>query len=237
MPQKNTKRMKIKRKLKDEIICLGNADKDGWTESWYEGRNIIDFPHPFRLCILGKVSMGKSTIAKNVFLRCQMGETPFQELYIIHGSTNTKEYDEFDPTMILNDIPHPNELNTTDKKTLIMIDDFEMSNLPKESITNLSSIFRYVSSHHNISIIVCYQSFFDVPSIVRKCANVFTLYKPNDIDELGTIGRRCGIKKDDITYIFETILTKPRDTLTIDMTENSPAKLRKNLFLPIVKED
>ena len=42
----------------------------------------------------------------------------------------------------------------------IIIDDFEFSNLPKIALTNLSSIFRFVSSHHNFSIIVCYQSFF-----------------------------------------------------------------------------
>lgn len=234
MPKK--RKLKVNGKLKDEIICLGNADKDGWHEKWYPGRNLADFPHPFRLVINGRVGLGKSTIAKNIFLRCQMGETPFRELYIIHGSPTTKEYDELDPTMILNDIPHPDDLVETDKKTLIMIDDFELTKLTKEQKRHLSSIFRYVSSHHNISIIVCYQSFFDVPPIIRKCANFFISYRPNDNDELKTLGRRVGIKKDDIVALYDNLLSGLRDTLTVDLSEGTPAKLRKNIFTPIVCE-
>jgi hypothetical protein len=83
---------------------------------------------------------------------------------------------------------------------------------------------------------VCYQSFFDVLSIIRKCANIFIIYRPNNSDELVTIGRRVGLKKEEILEIFNTLLTEKRDTLTIDMTENSPAPLRKNLFTPIIQE-
>ena len=236
MPRKKSRKIKLRTKLKNEIICLNNADKVGWTESWTPGRNLVDFPHPFRVCILGKVGFGKSTLAKNIFLRCQMGDTPFRQLYIIHGSPDTKEYDEFDPTMIITDIPDPDEFGENDVKTLIIIDDYEFESMNRLQKKNLSSLFRYVSSHHNVSIIVAFQSFFDVPTIIRKCSNVFIIYRPNDDDELVTIGRRVGLKKDEILQLFNNLLTKKRDTLTIDMTENSPATLRKNLFTPIIKE-
>jgi len=237
MPKnKNKRRIKVKWKAPNELIRLPNADKT-FHETWYDGRDILDIPHPFRMCILGKVGMGKSTIAKNVFLHCQMGDTPFEQVYIIHGSPTTKEWNDIDPTLIMSDIPHPDELCDNEIKSLIIIDDFEFTKLPKESIKNLSSLFRFVSSHHNFSIICAYQSFFDVKPIVRKCSNLFIIYRPNNDDELGTIARRVGMKKESMLQIFNELLPQQRDTLMIDMTEGSPAPLRKNLFIPIKKRD
>jgi hypothetical protein len=225
-----------KYKLPNEILKIENADKT-FHENWHLGRDICDFPHPVRIGILGKVGLGKSTIAKNIFLRSQASDLPYEQLIIIHGSDSTKEFDDLEPTMILNDIPDPQDLTQNDKKTMIIIDDFEMSGLPKQSLKNLSSLFRFVSSHHNISVIICYQSFFDMPSIIKKCCNVFIIYRPNDRDELGTIARRVGMTKKDMLYIFDNFMKEKRDTLCIDMTENSPAPLRKNLFTPILKSD
>lgn len=226
---KKTIPLKIKGRLPNNIIKIANVDKK-FHEKWEDGRNLVDFPHPFRCVILGKVGMGKSTLAKNIFLRCQAGKYPFKELIIIHGSKDTKEWDELEPTMILNDIPHPDDLTQNTKKSCIIIDDFEFTKLPKESLKNLSSIFRYVSSHHNFSIIVCYQSFFDVPPIVKKCTNVFIIYRPNDNDELSTIARRVGMKKELMLELWTQLLTNKRDTLCLDLTENTPAPYRKNLF-------
>jgi hypothetical protein len=231
--KKTKRRIKVTGKLPKELIFLPNADKVDWHEHWSENRDLLDFPHPFRCCILGRVGMGKSTIAKNILMHCQLGEKPFEQLIIIHGSPASKEWDEMDPTMILNDIPYPDELCDNEVKTLIIIDDFELSKLTKEASKNLSSLFRFVSSHHNISIICAYQSFFDVKPIVRKCCNVFVLYRPNDDDELRTIARRVSMKKHVMLELFNQLLTHKRDTLTVDLIENSPAPLRKNLFTPI----
>jgi len=229
---KRDKSLKLSSKLPNNIVKIENVDKK-FHEKWYDGRGVCDFPHPFRCVILGRVGLGKSTLAKNIFLRCQSGKHPFQELYIVHGSTESKEWDEFDPTMIMNDIPEPEDLVKNTKKACIIIDDFEFNNISKRALTNLSSIFRFVSSHHNFSIIVCYQSFFDVPSIVKKCANLFVLYRPNDDDELGTIARRVGMKKDIMVKLFDEILPEKRDTLCIDLSEGTPCQYRKNLFQPI----
>lgn len=234
---KKPKPLKINGSLKNEIIKLQNADKK-FHESWNKGRNICDFPHPYRLVILGQTGRGKSTLGQNIFLRTQAGQHPFQELIIIHGSKDSKEYDELEPTLILNDIPHPDDLSSNNKKSLIMIDDFEFTKLSKDSLKNLSSLFRFISTHHNFSIILCYQSFFEIPTIIKKCANIYVIYKPTDTDELVTIGRRVGLKKEVITKLFKEILNEDRDTLCCDFTEHTPSKYRKNLFIPIeIEED
>jgi hypothetical protein len=44
------------------------------------------------------------------------------------------------------------------------------------------------------------------------------------------------MKKEEIFDIFDELMTKPRDTLMIDLTENTPCRLRKNLFTPITEK-
>lgn len=231
-PVKKPRPLKINGSLPNKIIKIANVDKK-FHESYHKGRNPCDLPHPFRLCILGRVGMGKSTLAKNILIRCQLGNHPFQELIVIHGSEDSKEWEACDPTMILSDIPDPSDLTMNKKKSIIIIDDFEFQNLNKQSLKNLSSLFRFVSSHHNFSIIICYQSFFDVPPIIKKCCNVFILYRPNDSDELKTIARRVGLKGHIMVDLFDQVLTDKRDTLMIDMIEGSPCPYRKNLYEPI----
>ena len=36
-------------KLNDKIIPLPNIDKDDFHEKWYEGRNLGDLIHPFKV--------------------------------------------------------------------------------------------------------------------------------------------------------------------------------------------
>jgi hypothetical protein len=40
-----------------------------------------------------------------------------------------------------------------------------------------------------------YQSFFDVPPMIRECCNVFCIWKTNNTDELSTIAKRTDIKR------------------------------------------
>ena len=93
-----------------EIIKIENTDKKDWKENWTAGRSLCDFPHSFRCCIVGLVNMGKSTIAKNILIQCQLGEKPFRQLIVVHGSKYSSEYDELDPNFILDDIPTVDEL-------------------------------------------------------------------------------------------------------------------------------
>ena len=86
-------------------------------------------------------------------MRCQLGKSPFETLIVIQPDTS-HEYDQLDPTLIITDIPSPEDivLSKEDmKKTAVIIDDFEMSRLNKVQVSNLSKLFRYLSSHNNIS--------------------------------------------------------------------------------------
>ena len=147
-------------KLKNEIILLPNADKGDWVEKWRMDTHAFDtLVHPFKACLIGRPNSGKTTVMHNLFLRIQMSNKPFQTLLIIQPSTS-KEHDILDPTITLFDIPEIESIVSEDNgKTLIIIDDFDISKLDNHQKRNLSMLFRYVSSHHNISVLLSYQSF------------------------------------------------------------------------------
>jgi hypothetical protein len=156
----------------------------------------------------------------------------FREVYIVHGDGDcTTEFDDIEPTSMMNEFP-PIEFFDGEVKTLLIIDDVEFSSLSKEQMARLNKIFRYGSSHKNITVYVSHQSFFDLPLLVRKLCNVYVLWKPRSVMELKTIANRVGYTSTQLEYIFENECDEYRDSLCIDLHINAPAILRKNLWEP-----
>lgn len=215
-------------KLNKELVEIKNVDKK-FTEKWTpkRGSDISNFPHPCRVAIIGPPSTGKSFLCKHLILH----QRPmFKEVYIIHGDSDcTKEFEDIEPTMMLNEFP-PVDFFDSDVKTLVIIDDLEFSNLSKEQVSRMNKLVRYVSSHKNVTVYLTHQSFFELPNLVRKLCNVFILFKPRSTMELKIIANRVGFKPSDLEYIFENICDQYRDSLCIDLTYNTPAKLRKNIW-------
>ena len=220
-----------KHALPDKLIPIKNDDKE-FHESWTPGRNMLNICHPFRAVILGTPNCGKSTTAKNIIIR---QDPPFEEVYVIHCDyENTKEYEDVGAQM-LGEIPAPEEWEGQ-VKTLVILDDLEYKQMSKIQKKNLDRLFGYVSTHKNISVILCAQDPFNVPPCVRRMSNLWILWKINDTDSLNTCARKAGMKKDEIKDIFK-MFDDPRDSLWIDNTSHSPWPMRKNGFIPIVKDD
>jgi len=218
-------------KLKNEIIRLPNADKGDWVEKWSMDTHGFDtLVHPFKACLIGRPNSGKTTVMHNLFLRIQLSAKPFQTLIIIQPSTS-KEHDILYATITLFDIPEIETIVSEDNgKTLIIIDDWDMSKLDNHQKRNLGMLFRYVSSHHNISVLLSYQSFFDIPTIIRKTCNYFFIWKTNNIDELGTIAKRTGYNKKIFQSVFAKYIKDKHDFLVIDQQIDPEFELRKNLY-------
>lgn len=222
-----------------KLILIKNEDKDtGWAEKWSKpkGRSIGAFPHPFRAMFLGGVGRGKTNTMKNVFLEHQKMSKKFKRLYVLTCDISSKEWLDCEPDAVLDQIPNLDLFNPKEK-TCLVIDDFEWANCSKDDMRNLSTIVRFVSSHRNVSVMLSYQSFFDAPKIARKCANVFVVYKPNSKQELVTIANRVGVNKEYMKHLFKKIVRSPYDSICIDHTVGSPAKIRKNIFEPLKDPD
>jgi hypothetical protein len=221
-------------RLPSRIIPIDNPDKE-FHESWTSGRNLLNFPHPFRAVMLGPPNVGKSTVCKNLILRAK---PEFEEVYVVHCDPGfTKEYDDLgDCCTVLDTVPHQDEFEG-EVKTLVILDDLEFKFMDKNQKRNLDRLYGYVSTHKNISCCLCSQDPFNVPPIVRRCANLWVLWKMTDLDALGTCARRTGMETSAFKNIFSNIMIDQHDSLWIDLTDKTPLKLRKNGYIPISKKN
>ena len=228
--RRKRKKKKVYRPSK-EIHAIKNQDKRG-HEAWDDTRikNLANFPSPARILLLGPCGVGKSTVIKNLIMQ----KSPrFEEVYLIHEDAEfTKEYDDLEPTKKLSEVP-PLEFWEYEGKHIrraVICDDLELTSAHKERLKNLAIMFRYASTHKGLTIYFAHQSFFDILGLIKKMANVFILWKPRAYSELSLIENRVGMKKNMLKEIFKTVATGHRDSITVDLTEKSPAKLRLNLF-------
>jgi hypothetical protein len=234
-PEKVERKKKKKKipKLAAKLVVIKNADKDtgNWQESWKKpkNRNPGHIPHPFRLLGLGIPGRGKTNMIKNVFLQHQSSAKKFQKLFVVCCDLDSQEWLDCEPTEVMIDLPDPSEFDGSEK-TMIVIDDYEHERTSTEEKRKLSTFMRYVSTHKNVSIAVGYQSFFDCPSICRKTANIFMVYKPTSKLELTTIANRIGLDKDKLKKLFKTKCTGDWDNITVDRTIGTPYPIRKNIF-------
>ena len=213
--------------LPKKIIVLPNADK-GYHEKWYFGRDLMNIPHPFRMVIASRPNSGKSNIIKNILLRTGVSKEPFQEVIIVHcDSDYTKEFDDIDCEM-MNDIPSPEQF-LGQVKTLVILEDISLIGMNKEQKSNLDRLFSFCSTHKHCSVILTNQNPFSIQPNIRRCCNFFIFWDSHDVDSLSTLARKSGLTGDEMRRIFKTF-TDFHDSLWIDLTPGSPARLRKNCY-------
>jgi len=218
---------KHKVRLPNKILPMPSSDKKGWREKWYEGRNMLNLPHSFRLLCLGPPDSGKSTLIKNIIIRAK---PEFDRILLYHFATGG-EYDDCD-------VEHIDEIDPLDyegncDKTLLIIEDCNFKNCSKEMKYNLNRLFGYTSSHCNVSVAITAQNPYDISVDLRRSANAVAIWRNHDMNSLNTLASRTGIKKNQMEYVMCNVLKNPHDFLMIDLQNNSPAKYRINGFNPI----
>lgn len=237
-PQKKKIKKPIPRAPR-EIVPIRCADKKG-VEHWDDkshNNDLANFPAPMRMLILGPPNVGKSTLIKNIIIHAR---PRYQEVFLIHEDAKySKEYDDLEPTEKMNEIPPLVywEYDGPHIKRLVIIDDLEFTASNKDRLRNLAVLFRYASSHKGLSIILAHQSFFDVPIIVKKMSNVYVIYKPLARNEISMIENRVGLPQYMLDDLFKTTATGFNDSICIDLTKNTPASIRLNIFQPIQVEE
>jgi hypothetical protein len=157
-------------------------------------------------------------------------------VFVIHCDPDyTKEWNDIGGEM-MSEIPNPEDWKG-EVKTLVILDDLEFKGMSKDQKRNLDRLFGFVSTHKNISICLCAQDTFNVPPIVRRCSNLWVLWKMNDMDSLSNTARKTGMSAQNFNTIFNELMMNNHDSLWIDTTAGTPYPLRKNGYTIINKKD
>ena len=102
-----------------------------------------------------------------------------------------------------------------------------LSTLSKKAKENLDRLAGYARSHRGTSIFCNAQNPFDVPVGFRRMANVFCLWRQPDLNAVSAMASKTGFKPSDFQFLFSHC-KKQHDSILIDLTNNSPAKIRFN---------
>jgi hypothetical protein len=163
-------------------------------------------------------------------------DPPFEELMVVHcDSEYSQEWDRCEPTEIIDRVPDYRKING-DKKTLIVFEDFEITGLNKKDRALLSRLFGYCSTHKNCSLIVCQQDPSAVPPLIRRLSNMFCLWRGTDMRVLDNYGTRMGLEKGELAEYIRRFCKTKFDSIWIDLSSDTPAKVRLNCYDVIKRE-
>ena len=210
--------------LPNHIVPFKNPDKAFQEDS--SPHDLLHFGHSCRAILYGGPSTGKTTAILNMVLHQN-----FDRIIVIHNDNNSKEYENID-CEYLDSVPDPNdeELNLDpSQKTLMIFEDLFYKALPKQERKWLTDYFTTYSTHRSISVYLsCQDLFHQVPTNVRRCCNVFVIFKNVDMANLRNICSVLNLDNKDMCFIFKKYLTSQFDNLVVDLTRPDK-KLRKNL--------
>lgn len=222
---------KRRRRLPEKLIHFSNHDKK-FHERWDEDRNMINFPHPYRCVMTGPPNCGKTTVAKNLMMAA---DPPFEKVHVIHADPeNTHDYKECGPNVTMTaHIPEPADW-PGDVKTMVIVDDMEQRELNKQQRKALDRLIGYVSTHKNISVVLCAQTKTGQAPVVWKCANVFVIWPSGDKRGMRGIGERVDLP--DLVDLMKKICPTSHDSFWVDQTDHTPYPHRRNGYENLVFE-
>ena len=217
--------------IPDQILTFHNEDKTFHEKTPSNGI----MTHPYTAIITGKVGCGKRNLVFNIVAREKDG---FDRIIIVHLDIETQEYNILtDHGAELTDvIPNFDEFDV-DEKTLVIIDEIDVSALKKDELSRLQRLFLYCASHRNLSLFLVFQQIMDIPPKIRRSAMHYFVFKTNDKNVYTMLASRLSLPTEDLKYIMKNIITDNHDFLWVNMSkfdENGYPELRKNLFHKII---
>lgn len=251
-PKKKRVLVKKKKKIRlpHKLLYIPSCDKN-FIEKWNKSRDPLDFPASFRIILCGKPGCSKTMMIKNIVMRVQSSKKPFERIMVLHQDKRAREYNDIDADVMTslpeNDFWMGYESDSEDEdsddeeperpKTLMIIDDICFRDMPKRQTVLLDRLCGFISTHCNVSLAVLNQDVFAIDAIIRKCCNIWCIWKPSDNDQLMTISRRCGMRSKDLEYLFDKYAPGELDSIMVDQTHGTPYPLRLNGFNIIEKEN
>ena len=191
--RKTRKKVKKKSKIKmNEVVLFPNKDKL-LNENWGDyKRQFFDIPAPYTLCIVGGKNMGKSTIIKNILLFTSLGKRPFEECFLCHPDPESEEYDDVHFKKTFTHIP-PLDVFNRKRKSLLIIDDIDVSRMNKRDAGNLNRLWGYICSHKHVTCILSTQCMKNIEDpTIRRMTDVMAIGNIEDPDEIRIIARNLG---------------------------------------------
>ncbi|HDK27862.1 MAG TPA: hypothetical protein ENG48_12350 [Candidatus Atribacteria bacterium] len=238
--RKIIKRKFINKIKMNEIILFENKDKVA-NESWLDyPRHVFDIPAPFTACIVGGKNMGKSTLIKNILSFTSIGRRPYEEAFLCHPDPESQEYDDVYFKRRFTHIP-PLDIFDRKKKSILLIDDINVSKMNKTDAGHLNRLWGYVCSHRHVTCLLSTQCIKNVDDpTIRRMSDIFITGHLKDPMEIKTLANNLGRSASKITRLMDKHLKDNKhNCLIFDDLDNCPYPIRgiKNKKIIIIEKN
>lgn len=219
---------------KNELIIFHCDDKKD-NEKWTQSRSYINKPRPYRLVLVGPPGSGKSSICKNLIVQA----TPEYSKVFVIANGSSYEWSDYCDVLLTVDELSKETLNifTEDVvgQRILIIDDVELQHVNKTKKEFFNMMFKHVSSHYNLTVIVSIQEYKMLPIELRANINVFCIsLNIKDTEGISVLGKKIGLSYNQFKNLFinlkNSIENKQYSYLVIDNTNKSPIQLSINFF-------
>ena len=186
---------------------------------------------PFRMCVSAPSGSGKTNFILNLISVFSQGEGTFQTIEIITRNKSEPLYEYLSkkcPDIIIKEgIKSLPVLDKMDKKQnhLVVVDDLL---LEKDQTPIINYYIR--CRKLNCSIAYLSQSYFDIPSLIRKNCSYLVFLKIGSLREIKDILRNfgLGISKEQLLNMYEYAVAEKFDVFLLDLEADKDKRFRKN---------
>ena len=144
--------------LPNNIIVFKNDDK-----SWHEkpSEDLACISHPSRGILAAQPNSGKALCALNIIYH-----NNFKRIIVVYNDITTQAYKLLDCD-IVDEIPHIDEFDKTEK-TLLILEDLNYKHMSKEQKHRWNRMYGTWSTHNNRSVWSTFQTPFPSPPDMRQ---------------------------------------------------------------------
>ena len=186
---------------------------------------------PFRMAISAPSGSGKTNFILNLISVFSQGKGTFQTIDIITRNANEPLYNYLHkkcPDITIKEgVKSLPVLDKMDKKTnhLVIIDDLL---LEKDQTPIINYYIR--CRKLNCSIAYLSQSYFDIPSLIRKNCSYLGFLKIGGVREVKDILRNfaLGVSKEQLLAMYDYATDEKMNILLLDLEADKTKKFRKN---------
>ncbi len=191
---------------------------------------------PFRMCVSAPSGSGKTNFVLNLIKKMSEGEGTFKDITIVTKNKDEPLYNYLSkkaPDIVIKEgmsgLPILDKMEKKENH-LVIVDDLLLEK-DQSPIVNYYIRCRKL----NCSIVYLSQSYFDIPSLIRKNCSYMVFLKIGGLREVKDILRNfgLGVSKEQLMNMYDYATDEKFGCLILDLEAKRDEKFRKN-FLEIL---
>ena len=215
MPGKKSK------KVQQAVIPVHCQDKTFDTNP--PQNHVCSMPRGSRIAVVSDPGRGKSSLIQNQICR----SAPWAAVYVIHGMSESKEYDLIQHTKLTFEEATPDFFATESKKNnkqpcAIIVDDYAYADMNKKEKANAYKMVQHACTHHNFTCWLASHSLTQLVPRLRRACDIMCVWPPSTGDQVPYLARSLGIERATLQEAFDECVERGKYSF-LCIYQNPPA--------------